>query len=77
MFEEGKKNNGYIDQRSFKTAGRYVFDSIIFDNTCTAILDGYVKYIQPLLQPHYSYLLTNRNGKQFCKLTDSSGIDRS
>ena len=41
MFEEGKKNDGYIDQRLFKTADRYVFDSIVLDNTCIAILDGY------------------------------------
>ena len=74
MFEEGKKNNGYIDQRLFKTADRYVFDSIVLDNTCIAILDGYVKYIRPLLQPSCSYLLTNRNGIQFRKLTDSVSI---
>ena len=74
MFEEGKKNNGYIDQRLFKTADRYVFDSIVLDNTCIAILDGYVKYIQPFLQPSCRYLLTNRNGEQFCKLTDSLSI---
>ena len=71
VFEEGKKNNGYIDQKLFKTADRYVFDSI---NTCTAILGGYVKYFRPVLQPSCSYLLTNRNGKQFCKLTDSFSI---
>ena len=71
MFEDGKKNDGYIDERLFKTADRYVFDSIILNNTCIAILDGYVKYIQTVLQPSCSYLLTNRNGKQFCKLTDS------
>ena len=74
MFEEGKKNNGYIDQRLFKTADRYVFDSIVLDNTCIATLDGHVKYIRPLFQPSCSYLLTNRNGKQFCKLTDSFSI---
>ena len=74
MFEEGKKNNGYIDQKLFKTADRYVFDSIVLDNTCIAILYGYVRYIRPLLQPSSSYLVTNRNGKQFCKLTDSFSI---
>ena len=74
MFEEGKKNNGYIDQRLFKTADRYVFDSIVLDNTCIAILDGYVKYVRPLLQPSGSYLLANRNRKQFFKLTDSFSI---
>ena len=73
-FKEVKKNNGYIDQTLFKTADRYVFDSIVLDNTCIAIPDGFVKYIRPLLQPSCSYLLTNRNGKQFCKLTDSLSI---
>ena len=66
--------NRYIDQKLFKTADRYVFDSIVFDNTCIAVLDGYVKYIRPLLQPSCSYLLTNRNGKQFCKFKDSFSI---
>ena len=74
MFEEGKKNNGYIDQRLFKTADRYIIDSIVLDDTCTALLDGYVKYIRPLLQPSCSYLLTNSNGKPFCNLTDSFSI---
>ena len=74
MFKTGKKNNGYIDQRLFKTADRYVFDSIVLYNTCIAILDGYDKYIRPLLQQSCSYLLANRNGKQFCKLTDSFSI---
>ena len=36
---------GNSGQRLFKTADRYVFDSIILDNTCIVILDGYVKYI--------------------------------
>ena len=45
MFEERKKNNRYIDQGLFKTADRYVFDSIVLDNTCIALLDGCVKYI--------------------------------
>ena len=58
----------------FKTADRYIFDSIVLDNNCIAILDGYVKYIRPLLQPNYSYLLINRNGKHFCKLTDPFSI---
>ena len=53
-----KKANGYIDQRLFKTADRYVFDSIVLDNTCIAIPDGYVKYIRPLLKPSCIYLPT-------------------
>ena len=40
IFEEGKKVNGYNDQRLFKTADRYLFHSIVLENTYIAILDG-------------------------------------
>ena len=34
------------------------------------ILDDYVQYVQPLLNSQCDYLLLNRNGLQFQKLTD-------
>ena len=70
MVNQGKKNKGYIDQKLFKTADKYVFDSIVFNKMCISILDGYIKYIRPFLHPDCDYLLVNRNGKQLSKLTD-------
>ena len=74
MVNQGKKNKGYIDQKLFKTADKYVFDSIVLDKVCISILDGYIKYICPFLHPDCDYLLVNRNGKQLNKLTDCFSI---
>ena len=68
MVKKGKRN-----QELFKTAGKYVFDSIVLDKV--SILDGYIKYIRPFLHPDCDYfLLVNRNGKQLSKLTDCFSI---
>ena len=74
MVNQGKKNKGYIDQKLFKTADKYVFDSIVLDKVCISILDGYMKYIRPFLHPDCDYLLVNRNGNQLSKLTDCFSI---
>ena len=74
MVNQGKKNKGYIDQKLFKTADKYVFDSIVLDKVCISILDGCIKYIRPFLHPDCDYLLVNRNGKQLSKLTDCFSI---
>ena len=74
MVNQGKKSKGYIDQKLFKTADKYVFDSIVLDKVCISILDGYIKYIRPFLYPDCDYLLVNRNGKQLSKLTDCFSI---
>ena len=74
MVNQGKKKKGYIDQKLFKTADKYVFDSIVLDKVCIRILDDYIKYIRPLLHPDCDYLLVNRNGKQLSKLTDCFNI---
>ena len=74
MVNQGKKNKGYIDQKLFKTADKYVFDSIVLDKVCISILDGYIKYIRPFLHPDRDFLLVNRNGKQLSKLTDCFSI---
>ena len=75
MFEEGKRiMDTLIKDCSKLPINTFLINSIVLDNTCIGILDVYVRYIRPLLQPSCSYLLTNRNGKQFCKLTDSFSI---
>jgi len=70
MLESAKKNEGMIDQRIFKTAKKYGFDSVYLDECSIDMLEKYVTFIRPLLKPTCEYVLVNRNGKQFQKLTD-------
>ena len=70
MFENAKKNEGMVDQKIFKTAKKYGFDSVYLDECTIDMLQKYITYIRPLLTPTCEYVLVNRNGKQFQKLTD-------
>ena len=71
MFESAKRiNDGMVDQKIFKTAKRYGFDSVYFDECSMDMIEKYIKYIRPLLTPICEYVLVNRNGKQFQKLTE-------
>ena len=70
MFESAKKNEGMVDQKIFKTAKRYGFDSVYFDEHSMDMLEKYIKYIRPLLTPSCEYVLVNHNGKQFQKFTE-------
>ena len=52
MFESAKRNEGMVDQKIFKTAKRYGFDSVYFDECSRMdIIEKYTKYIRPLLTP--------------------------
>ena len=70
MCEKAKSNGGFVDQTIFKTTKTYGFDSFILDVKSMALIDEYIKYIRPLLNPLSDFLLVNRNGLQFSKLTD-------
>ena len=70
MFESAKRNEGMVDQKIFKTAKRYGFDSVYFDECSMDMIENYIKYIRPLLTPTCEYVLVNRNCKQFQKLTE-------
>ena len=70
MFESARKNDGMVDQKIFKTAKIYGFDSVYFDECTLEMLAKYITYVRPLLNPTCEYVLVNRNGKQFQKLTD-------
>ena len=71
MFESAKRNDGMVD---FKTAKTYGFDSVYFGKDSTEFLEQYIIYVRPLLNPNCEYVLVNRNGKQFQKLTDLFSI---
>ena len=70
MVNAAKENGGFIDQKTFKTAGKYGFDSIILTDTNMQVLDGYINFVRPLLKPHCDFVLVTRNGGQHSKLGD-------
>ena len=70
MFENAKTNGGMVDQTIFKTAKKYGFNSLYFDEISLGIVDDYVRFVRPFLEPQCEYLLVNRNGAQFQRLTD-------
>ena len=70
MFNNSKKNGGFVDQTELKTAIHYNFDSLLFDNSSTEIVDDYITFVRALLHPDCDYVLVTRNGTQYSKLSD-------
>ena len=70
MCEKAKSNGGFVDQTAFKTVKTYGFDSFILDKESLQLIDEYIRYVRPLLNLLCDFLLVNRNGLQFAKLTD-------
>ena len=68
MLRLRKKVRGFIDQKTFKTAGKYGFDSLILTDANMQVLNGYISYVRPLLKPQCDFVLVNRNGGQHGKL---------
>ena len=68
MIATAKEKDGFIDQKTFKTAGKYGFDSLVLTDADMQVLDGYISYVRPLLKPQCDFVLVNRNGGQHGKL---------
>ena len=68
MVKAAKENGGFIDQKTFKTAEKYGFDSVILTDTSMQILDGYITFVRPLLKPQRDFVLVTKSGKQHSKL---------
>ena len=68
MIATAKEKGGFIDQKTFKTAGKYGFDSLILTDTNMQVLNGYISYVRPLLKPQCEFVLVTRNGGQHSKL---------
>ena len=68
MIDAAKKKGGFIVQKTFKTAGKYGFDSLILSDANMQVLNGYISYVRPLLKPKCDFVLVNRNGGQHGKL---------
>ena len=62
MVNKAKTNGGFVDQKMFKTAGKYGFDSLYLTKTSMQVLDGYINHIRPLLRPTCDFVLATRNG---------------
>lgn len=74
MIEKAKINEGFIDQTEFKTAAKYVFDTLILNNDVFAVLDVYIDFVRPLLKPKCEYLLVSTTGNQYQSLTTAMTI---
>ena len=70
MVEKAKKNGGFVDQKNFKTASKYGFDSLILSASSLRILESYISDIRPLLKPRCDYVLVTRSGAQFTKFSN-------
>ena len=70
MVNAAKENGGFIDQKMFKIAGKYGFDSLILTDTSMQLLNGYIDFVRPLLKPQCDFVLVTRNGGQHSKLGD-------
>ena len=70
MIATAKEKGGFIDQKTFKTAGKYGFDSFILTDANMQVLNGYILYVRPLLKPQCDLVLINRNGGQHGKLRE-------
>jgi len=68
MIDTAKEKGGFIDQKTFKTARKYGFDSLILTDVNMQVLNGYISYVRPLLKPQCDFFLVNRNVRQHCKL---------
>ena len=68
MVNNAKTNGGFIDQKMFKTAGKFGFDSLYLTETSMQVLDGYINHIRPLFRPTCDFVLVTRNGGQHNKL---------
>ncbi|XP_078384812.1 uncharacterized protein LOC144667292 [Oculina patagonica] len=70
MVRAAKVNGGFIDQKKFKTASKYAFDSLILTDASMQVLESYINFVRPLLKPQCDFVLVTRNGGQHSKLGD-------
>ena len=71
MVDKAKTNGGFIDQKQFKTAGKYRFDSLFLRDTSMQVLEGYINHIRPLVKPNCDYVLVAISGRQHNKLGEA------
>ena len=70
MVRAAKENGGFIDQKKFKTASKYGFDSLILTDASMQVLDSYINFVRLLLKPQCEFVLVTRNRGQHSNLGD-------
>ena len=63
MMEQARRQNGFVDQKEFKTANDYLFDTLIFTDDAQDLLWMYIDHCRPLLNPTCDNVLVNNQGK--------------
>ena len=74
MIAIAKRNGGYIDQKEFKTADQFLFDTIIIDDEVMDVLDIYIDCVRPMLNPSCDYVLVTLTGKQYTAFSSAMSI---
>ena len=68
MVKAAKDNDGFIDQKKFKTTTRFGFDSLYLSQASMQVLDSYIAHVRPLLKPTCEYVLVTLKGQQHTKI---------
>ena len=71
MFQSSKANDGFVDQKEFKTNSTYTFDSLLFHDLAVRVIDLYIDNVRALLNSTSDYLLVTHKGTQYAKLGDA------
>ena len=74
MIEDSKTKGGVVHQTSFKTAEKYVFDTLILTDEVLAVIDIYVNVLRPLMSPKCDYLLITTKGTPYTALGNGMSI---
>ena len=64
MVKSAHEDDGFIDQKKFKTTAKYGFDSFYLPPTGLQVLDTYIEHVRPLLKPTCEYVLVTLKGQQ-------------
>ena len=74
MMELAKSNDGFVDQKQFKTSDVYLFDSLKFSNAAIAVIDSYIDVIRPLCKPKCDFVLLTNNGTQYTAIGSAMSL---
>ena len=67
MIQNAPKNDYFVHQSMFKTAGQFAFDSLKFNEDTLHVLNTYIETIRPLCKPkeECDYVILTTNGTQY------------
>ena len=74
MVDEAKRNGGFVDQTSFKTCDKYVFDTLLLIPAVLDVLETYKRCIRPLCNPCCDYFIVTTNGTQYTAFSTAMSL---